>query len=279
MYSFTRCKVTEMSRRLLIWVVFVVTGAVLWLFASCNSPVSNNTGPDITSMISGKPEVDSSKILSTLELYRAKRYSDLPAALADPVENVHKLVLHGQKLGVLPAEIGQLIYLSTFDVAFNELSGLPDEMSKLHYLRGFYANGNRLTQFPEQVLLLPLLNRLDLSENQIPEIPVEIEVMYQLVRLTMDRNHITRLPVEIYKLNHLEILELKENGLSKIPEGISNLTGLKKLDLAQNRLTTLPKEITTMTLHLEDLNIQGNPISSEEIAWLQEAMPSTRIRY
>ena len=279
MYSFTPCKVTEMSRRLLIWVVFVVIGTVLWLFTSCNSPVSHNTGSDRTIVISEKPEVDSSKVLSTMELYRAKRYSDLSAAFADPVEIVHKLVLNGQKLGVLSAEIGQLIYLSTFDVAFNDLSGLPDEMSKLHYLQGFYANGNRLTQFPEQILLLPLLNRLDLSENQIQEIPVDIEVMCQLVRLSMERNHITRLPVEIYKLDHLEILELKENGLSVIPAGISNLTSLKILNLAHNQLTTLPKEITTMTLHLEELHLQGNPMSSEEIAWFQEAVPSTRIRY
>ncbi len=268
-----------MRRRLLLPVVFIAIGPVFFGTGSCNRSNSESEGLNSPIIRSEKPVIDSSKVLQTGELYRASRYSDLQSALADSVKSVHKLVLYGQNLGILSPEIGQLSYLATFDVAYNELTSLPEEITALHYLQGFYANGNRLSEFPQQILLLPLLSRVDLSENQISEIPSEIMMMDQLVRLSMDKNVITRLPVQLYELKNLEILELKENGLSTIPVGISNLTRLRKLDLAHNQLSTIPGEITTMSNHLKELNLQGNSISQEEIGWLIKAMPETQIRY
>lgn len=222
--------------------------------------------------------LDSSKILTTLEMYRAPRYNSLEEAL-DSAEKVNKLVLHSQHLGVLRPEIGHLSYLATFDVAFNDLEALPEELSKLYYLQSFYANGNSFSEFPKQLLELPLLSRIDLSENRITSIPAAITGMEQLVRLSMDRNMLTSLPTELYELRNLEILEFKQNGLSSIPEGISALSKLKKLDLSHNQLDRLPSEVLSMGAHLKELHIQGNNFPAESVQWLIKSMPETQIRY
>lgn len=267
-------------RRLLFGILFlIVSGGFPGLITSCNSGGSGDKDLDQELMRAEKPAIDTSMVLETLELYRAKRYESVREAMNAGVENAHKLVLYGRKMGTLTPEIGRLSYLASVDVAFNDLADLPQELSQLHYLQGFYANGNNLTEFPKQILLLPVLAKLDLSDNQIPEIPGEISRMDQLTRLTMDNNTLTSIPVQLYNLPSLSVLELAGNGLSVVPEGISNLRKLKKLDLSNNQLKALPREITTLTGTLEEMMIQGNNIPLEEVEWLIEAMPETKIRY
>ncbi len=264
-----------------ILLVFPLICSVLLFFPACHPPRADGGGTakdQIQSQVD-RPEIDSSKVLNTLELYRAKRYEGMQEAMNAGPENVFKLVLYGRNMVNLSPDIGKLIYLASLDVSHNELTELPEAISGLHYLQGFYATDNRLERFPEQILRLPVLMKLDLSGNQISEMPPEISWMDQLTRLTMDRNHLTSIPLELYELNHLTVLELAENGITVVPEGISGLTALKKLDLSGNQLTGLPREITTLSEHLEELSIQGNRIPREEVKWLIEAMPGTQIRY
>lgn len=259
----------------------------IWVFCICLAVcvlsacvVKNGTDEPKKEIIQAeKPDIDTMKVLETLELYRAKRYEGIQEAMNAGVENAHKLILYGRKLGSISPDIGKLMYLQTFDVAYNDLSELPAALADLHYLQGFYANGNKLTTFPEQVILLPLLKSLDLSDNQITSIPVEIARMDQLSRLSMDQNLLTSIPVQLYELKKLSILELSGNGLGEIPAGISNLGKLKKLDLSQNQLVSIPREISTLSGHLEDLYLQGNQIPPGELEWLAKALPHTKIRY
>ena len=89
----------------------------------------------------------------------------------------------------------------------------------------------------------------------------------------------SNIPVQLYELSRLSVLNLAHNGLSKVPEGIGNMLSLQKLDLSNNQLTGLPREIISLTGNLKELSIQGNQIPVEEINWLEEAMPSTKIRF
>ncbi len=264
------------SIRNTVWVCGI--GLVVGVLSGCLAKNSTpGTGSEIIN--AEKPSIDTTRVLETLELYRAKRYEEIQEALIDGVEHGYKLVLYGRKMGQISSDIGKLVYLQTLDVAHNELADLPGELADLHYLQGFYANGNRLTTFPVQLILLPILKSIDLSDNQINLVPVEILRMDQLTRLSMDNNLLTSIPVELYELGNLEILELSGNGLSIIPEGISKLSKLKKLDLSQNQISTLPREISTLSGHLEELHLQGNKIPAGEIDWLVKALPNTRIRY
>lgn len=246
---------------------------------SCNRSSTGNDmiNPEITAF--AKPPIDTSRVLSTLDLYRAKRYEGVQAALEAGADQVYKLVLYGRGKESLSPDIARITYLASLDISHNELSELPESLSELHYLQGFYATDNRLTKFPVQILLLPVLEKVDLSGNQITHIPPEISVMNQLTRLTIDRNALTSIPVELYGLAQLSVLELAENGLQTLPEGISGLRSLKKLDLSGNQLKRLPREITTLAAGLEELSIQGNQIPEDEIQWLIEAMPDTQIRF
>lgn len=245
---------------------------------ACNSG-AKGTRHDGGGTSAKKAAVDSSRIISLVDLYRATRFEDLPTALAHGPEQVYKLTFHGRQMGQLPPEVAHFTYLASLDVAFNELSELPEELSQLHYLQGFYAHGNQLTDFPSQVILLPLLDRLNLGENLIKEIPPELVHMDQLSSLNLEKNQIMKIPVELYALDGLKHLNLGNNGLSEIPEGISAMRSLEKLDLSFNQLTRLPREIATMGSHLKELQIHGNQIPREEIDWFMEAMPSTQIRF
>lgn len=261
----------------------VALGMVAWVVGlmttGCRSG-SNNMGKEDRAVIdAGKPAVDTTKVIALVDLYRAKRYEDLQSAMADGPEQVYKLSFHGRKLASLPADIARFTYLASLDVANNDLSVLPEELSELHYLQGFYANGNRLTEFPEQILLLPLLERVNLSDNQIPAIPEALVRMDQLTSLALENNTITELPVQVYELENLGVLNLAGNGLTVIPGGISQLTALKKLDLSYNQISTIPREIAGMGNHLSELMVHGNRIPREEIEWLMEAMPQTKIRF
>lgn len=276
------CYIRRYSRSLRVYQLFVMlTWGLSLVFTACHPPQADRgngqTGREVEKL--QKPQIDSSKVLNTLELYRAKRFEGIQEAISSGPEQVFKLVLYGRDMKNLTPDIGQLIYLASLDISHNKLTGLPEELSGLHYLQGLYITHNRLNRFPEQIFLLPVLMKLDLSNNQISEIPPEIRQMDQLTRLTMDQNTLTAIPVDLYALTNLNVLELAGNGLTSIPEGISNLTALEKLDLSGNQLTGLPREITTLAGTLEEINIQGNRIPGEEVQWLIEAMPETQIRY
>ena len=64
-------------------------------------------------------------VLETLELYRSKRFESIQEANNPDVKGVHKLVLHGKEMGVISPEIGNLTYLASLDLAFNNLVELP----------------------------------------------------------------------------------------------------------------------------------------------------------
>jgi Leucine-rich repeat (LRR) protein len=256
----------------------IILGMIVFLI-SCQNRNQGVAQDDLTGKEFTKPSIDTSKVLKPLDLYRAKRVEGIQEALNQGADQVYKLILYGRDLESIPPEIGRLTYLASLEISHNHLSRLPDEISELHYLQGLYATHNRLTRFPDQILLLPVLARIDLSGNQISKIPSEIGIMNQLTRLTMDQNNLTSIPLELYTLTNLSVLELADNGLDAIPEGIAGLKSLNKLDLSGNQLERLPREITTLGGNLKELNIQGNRIPAEEVQWLIETMPGTRIRY
>lgn len=280
------CYIRRYSRSLHVSLLFIMLAwGISLVFTACRPPQpeseadreNDQTGREAEKY--QKPQIDTSKVLNTLELYRAKRFEGIQEAISSGPEQVFKLVLYGRDMENLTPDIGKLTYLASLDVSHNKLTGLPEELAGLHYLQGLYATHNRLNTFPEQILLLPVLMKLDLSANQIGTIPSEIRWMDQLTRLTMDQNTLTSIPVELYALKNLNVLELADNGLQSLPEGISGLSALEKLDLSGNQLSGVPREITTLAGHLKELSIQRNRIAQEEVRWLIEAMPETQIRY
>lgn len=226
-----------------------------------------------------KAEIDPGRMPDSSELSEAPSYLSIKEARKARKNKVYKLVLKTDDQGSLPSGLGRFTYLASLDVANNGLSEVPDVVSDFHYLQGFYASGNNLREFPQEILLLPVLRKVDLSANQILRIPPEIKGMGQLTRLSINNNFVVELPAELYELKNLTVLELGQNLLQEIPEGIAGLKSLRQLDLARNQIKTLPRELATLSGTLTELDVQGNQIPMEEIHWLVEAMPHTKILY
>ena len=119
-------------------------------------------------------------------------------------EDVEKLVLSRQRIGVLPENIARL--------------------ANLKELRLFKSN---LHELPATIGGLDKLEELVLSDNKLKELPPEIGKLKNLKRLSLHHNQLTHLPKEIGNLENLEVLNLGFNKLDSIPQEIIQLKKLK----------------------------------------------------
>jgi Leucine-rich repeat (LRR) protein len=175
-------------------------------------------------------------------------------------ESCTSLDLSGQRLTVLPPEIGQLTTLQTLDLRHNQLTVLPPEIGRLTNLDGLYLDGNQLTALPPEIGRLTNLDGLWLDGNQLTALPPEIGQLTNLQTLGLRNNHLTALPPEIGQLTNLQTLWLGPNQLTALPPEIGQLTNLQTLDLTDNQLTALPPEIGRLTT-LQMLWLVGNQLT------------------
>ena len=186
--------------------------------------------------------------------------SELPAEIGQLV-NLTTLNLRGNQLSELPAEIGQLVNLTTLHLSGNQLSGLPAEIGQLVNLTTLHLSGNQLSGLPTEIGQLANLTTLSLSRNQLSDLPAEITQLVNLTTLHLSRNQLSELPAEITQLANLTTLSLSRNQLSDLPTEITQLANLTTLHLSRNQLSDLSAEITQLA-NLTTLNLQENPLKS-----------------
>jgi small GTP-binding protein len=172
-----------------------------------------------------------------------------------------KLDLSRNKLSELPAEIMQLVNLTTLNLSWNQLSELPAEITQLVNLTTLDLLGNELSELPAEITQLANLTALYLSGNQLSELPAEIAQLVNLTTLYLSMNQLSELPAEITQLANLTALDLSGNKLSELPAEIIQLANLTTLDLSGNKLSELPAEITQLA-NLTRLDLQENPLKS-----------------
>ena len=128
--------------------------------------------------------------------------------------------------GEIPAEIGELINLTTLSLSYNNLSGpIPSEIGNLTNLTTLSLGSNQLTgAIPTEIGYLTNLTTLNLSSNQLSLIPDEIGLLTNLEFLYLQNNEIQgEIPSTIGNLTNLNYLYLNDNQLSgQIPEEICN---------------------------------------------------------
>ena len=144
--------------------------------------------------------------------------------------------------GTIPAEIGNLTFLSSLYLYVNQLSGsIPPELGNLSNLIYLELNSNRLSgQIPSELGNLSKLERLWLHRNQLSgAIPSELGGLTNLTKLSLGSNQLSgSIPVELGDLTNLTSLGLSNNQLTgSIPEELESLTNLTHLYLAGNQLT------------------------------------------
>lgn len=130
---------------------------------------------------------------------------------------LEELSLAGNRLAVLPPEIGALTSLSRLQLAGNSLAALPQGLCQLSALQGLWLHGNLLESLPGELGALTALTQLSLSGNRLRE-----------------------LPASIGGLVHLQELSCAGNQLQALPSSIGGLAGLSKLHLHGNLLRCDP---------------------------------------
>ncbi len=163
--------------------------------------------------------------------------------------------------GDLPAEIGNLSFLWSLNLGWNQLTGIPTEIGNLTGLDSLDLEDNLLTEVPAEIGNLTALTHLYLENNQLASLPAEIGNLTTLRTLWLHNNRLTSIPAEIGNLTTLELLWLHNNQLAGIPAEIGNLTALTYLSLFGNQLTSIPAEIGNLTA-LTYLNLSDNQLAS-----------------
>lgn len=155
-------------------------------------------------------------------------------------------------------------------LSYNNLNGIiPKEIGNLIYLQDFilYGNGNISGTIPSSIGRMTDLRYFELGwPSQVTgEIPKEIGNLSKLVSLFLFNNKLTGpIPPELGNLTNLVRLDLGANSLSgSIPRELGNLNKLKRLILDRNQLTgEIPKELGNLT-KLEQLNLFQNQLTGE----------------
>jgi len=183
-------------------------------------------------------------------------------------------------LGVIPAQIGNLINLDTLSCQFCGFSGsIPPEIGNLINLKSLSIVFSGLTgSIPSEIGNLSNLESLTLHSNQLTgAIPPEIGNLTSLSILHLNENSLSgELPSEIYNLINLRGghssgagplgwtngLDVSRNLLSgEISSGIGNLINVVSMNFSQNQFTgSIPAEIGNLN-NLWGLALDSNQLS------------------
>ena len=189
---------------------------------------------------------------------------------------VYDLTLCCNRLsGTIPAELGNLTFLSWLSLHSNQLSGeVPSEIGNLSSLRYLELYLNQLSgQLPSELGSLPELEKLSLHYNQFSgRIPSELGKLTNLKSLSLSSNQLTgTIPAELGNLTNLTRLSISNNQLTgPIPAELGNLTNLTSLWLSNNQLTgSVPAALENLT-NLTHLYLSGNELTGCIPAGLQD---------
>ena len=166
--------------------------------------------------------------------------------------------------GALPASMGNLTELISFNVQGNKLTGsIPAEFGGMAGLTSLNLSGNLLeSAIPATLGNLANLRYLDVSFNKLTGgIPVALSNLANLQTLNLSNNLLAdTLPVELGNLTGISYLLLNNNNLAgRIPETLNNLTAATSINIAGNRFQWLGLgRLADHTLSVLNFNPQQN---------------------
>lgn len=199
---------------------------------------------------------------NTIDLSNKRlKAQDIPESVWHETD-VDTLVLNGNSLKTLPAEIARLSKLRTLGMRNNSISQLPEAFANLRRLTEIDLSLNDLEALPETVSKMRQLENLNLNNNRLEGMPESIYEMTKLKTLYLSGSkQIKLLSSKIAQLSHLRDLDLSDTGLTALPSQIGKLVHLTKLNIAWNGIKKLPKEMGQLK-KLTHLSIYANPLES-----------------
>ncbi|KAL5543331.1 hypothetical protein UlMin_007115 [Ulmus minor] len=164
-------------------------------------------------------------------------------------EKIQVLSLSENKLhGKLPSSIGNMTFLSDFDLSFNHVEGgIPSSIGKLCNLTSFDMSFNNLDGTLPELLegtqnCLSSLKVLDLSNNRlVGRLPEWLGQLKSIVTLSLEKNSIYGpIPARLGSLQTLVHLQLRLNNLNgTLPNSLGQLSELSTFRISSNHLTGL----------------------------------------
>lgn len=133
-----------------------------------------------------------------------------------------------------------------------------ENIENLSNLRVFSAPKNLISAC-KSINLLKKLEVLDLHSNKIQKI-AGLDGLKMLKILNLADNFIKQIE-GLDTLENLKELNLKKNQIKDL-NNFENLNNLQKLYLCENNIETLPEEEYTSLFHLEEIALDGNPVTS-----------------
>ncbi|WP_350284387.1 DUF5018 domain-containing protein [uncultured Croceitalea sp.] len=181
--------------------------------------------------------------------------------LIEYLTELNALVLVGNEISSLPAQIAGLKKLRALDLTENLLESLPAEIGNLTSLQSIVLHNNGVITLPTDIGNLENLIQLDLTFNDLNSLPSEVGQLKELQSLSVyGSRQLASVPEEIGNLTKLINLNLGWCNLSSVPSTLGNLTNLTDLRIDENGLQEVPKEIGNL-INVKTLQLQKNQIS------------------
>ncbi|KAI8001476.1 LRR receptor-like serine/threonine-protein kinase EFR [Camellia lanceoleosa] len=171
--------------------------------------------------------------------------------------------------GTIPPHIGNLSFLSYFNITNNTFQGhLPGELARLHLLNVVDFNFNKFSGgVPTWFGNLPKLQYLCLASNSFTGlVPPSIGNISTLESLDLRSNFLEGgVPEEIGYLTKLKWLQMGFNNLSgSIPPTIFNISSLQWIEFRHNMLSgSLPEDLCVFLPKLEFLRLSRNEFDGQ----------------
>ncbi|KAL7205006.1 hypothetical protein ACSBR2_018014 [Camellia fascicularis] len=171
--------------------------------------------------------------------------------------------------GTIPPHIGNLSFLSYFNIANNTFHGhISGEMARLHRLNAVdFGDNNFSGGVPSWFGNLPKLQYLRLANNRFTgSVPPSIGNISTLESLNLRSNFLERrVPEEIGHLSKLKMLRMGYNNLSgSIPPTIFNISSLEWIDFTYNMMSgSLPEDLCVFLPKLEILALSKNEFDGQ----------------
>jgi Leucine-rich repeat (LRR) protein len=128
---------------------------------------------------------------------------------------------------------------------------------------------------PEEIKVTSSGLEVDLSGRGLTRLDMDVFQNTNATTLDLSNNNLSgALQAEVRHLQNLEVLDLSNNNFTGVPAEVGQLKKLRVLDLSNNPITGLPNEIGNLS-NLEVLDLRGTQYSEQDLAGIQQSLPSS----
>uniref|UniRef100_A0A0E0GIW5 TF-B3 domain-containing protein n=1 Tax=Oryza nivara TaxID=4536 RepID=A0A0E0GIW5_ORYNI len=195
---------------------------------------------------------------------RDARLKVVPNEVLQVGNSLRILDLTNNKIAEIPQEVGTLVNMQRLVLAGNLVESIPANIGYLRNLKILTLDRNKISVLPEELGSLSNLQQLSISQNSLSRLPKSVGDLRNMLLLNVSDNKLIALPESIGGCSSLEELQANGNSIEDVPSSICNLVCLKSLSLNGNRICQLPQNLLKDCKALQNISLHDNPISMDQ---------------